>query len=287
MARPSPSVQRVIAMLNFFADQPEGIFSLSELARALLLNKATCHSLLGELVNAGFLSRTSDRLYIIGPGFARLGQVANIHLSPLQVAKQEMRRLADEHDCVCSALFLEGGEVRVRERVASASHLSYAATLDMHWPLRPLFGSIYHAWSEPAAADAWMDGLSPPTSPAERSRTRDGMAFAREHGFQFVYRSSPYRQDVPFMQWLFLQDPTKRPLQLGTALDHDAAYRVEWISAPVFDVDGRVRFAIGTSRFNRAYRGADIARIGAQIRDACERVAGFLAGATAREEIPA
>ena len=66
--RPAPGVERVVAVLNFLAAHPDESFTLSELARRLDLNKATCHALLMPLTQAGYLLRHPTRMnYTLGP----------------------------------------------------------------------------------------------------------------------------------------------------------------------------------------------------------------------------
>src|SRR3546814_10662225 len=105
MARTSPGVQRIVSILNFFADHPEQSFTLTDLVRALKLSRATCHALLTGLVEAGYLYRSHDKSYVLGPTLDAIGRIADPHSSPLQITQPEMRALADEFDAVCSAFF--------------------------------------------------------------------------------------------------------------------------------------------------------------------------------------
>ena len=152
MARSSPGVRRMVAILDFFADHPGQTFTLTDLVRALKLSRATCHALLTGLVDSGYLYRTHDKSYVIGPRLVAIGRIANEHFSPLQVAQPEMRALADEFSAICSAFFREGDEVVVRARAASISQLGFSIPQGARLQLRPPFGAIYFAWSTPAAS---------------------------------------------------------------------------------------------------------------------------------------
>src|SRR3546814_12729356 len=70
MARTSPGVQRIVSILNFFADHPEQSFTLTDLVRALKLSRATCHALLTGLVEAGYLDRSHDKSFVLGATLA-------------------------------------------------------------------------------------------------------------------------------------------------------------------------------------------------------------------------
>jgi len=278
MARPSPSAQRIIAILNFFADHPDNAFSLTDLIRALKINRATCHGLLGELVDANYLYRTADKLYVLGPAIVRLGRAAEAQISPLQVALPEMRALADQYDAVCTAVFRDRGDVVIRERAASGSHLGWSLERGARLPLRPPFGAVFLAWSQPDEAEAWLDQLDPAPSLAERQRTRDGMAFARANGFQFVVRTRQQEAPLQSSEWLFIGDPSERPIQIGTDLAPDQTYGLASMSSPVFDEIGRVVFVLSLSGLSGARSGAEIAAIAQNLRDSCSRVSQYSAG---------
>ena len=72
MTRTSPGVKRIAAILDFLADHPTQSFALTDLVRALKLSRATCHALLTGLVDVGYLFRTSDKTYVLGPALATI-----------------------------------------------------------------------------------------------------------------------------------------------------------------------------------------------------------------------
>ncbi|MFD2135638.1 helix-turn-helix domain-containing protein [Novosphingobium resinovorum] len=161
MSRSSPGVARVAAILNFIADHPGQAFALTDLVRALKLSRATCHALLTGLVDVGYLYRTTDKTYVLGPALAAIGRTAAAHFSPLQVAQPEMRSLADEFDVVCGAYFLEGDVIHLRERAASLSHIGYPVPLGTRMPLRWIQAMTFFARSA-RDADAWVSRADPP-----------------------------------------------------------------------------------------------------------------------------
>ena len=274
MARPSPATQRIIATLNFFADNSGQAFSLTDLIRALKFNRATCHSLLAELVQAGYLYRTNDKSYVLGPAVSRLGAAADRHRSPLQIALPEMRRLADEFEVVCGAVFLEGKDTVVRERVAAASRIDWLLPRGTRLPLRPPFAAGFFFPLSEEAVDRWLDGLSPPPTAKERTLTNAGLAFARENGFQFSVRQQAAVLPQQDSSWLF-RDPSDRPVQVGGELIDASNYDLAGMSAPVFDRAGSVEFALSLSGFTGLRTGASIRAIGSRLKDACARISAF------------
>ena len=278
MTRSSPGVRRVVAILNFFADHPGQAFTLTELVRALKLSRATCHALLVGLVEAAYLYRASDKSYVLGPALAAVGQIAHMNFSPLQVAQPEMRALADKFDAVCSAAFREHNEVVVRERAASVSHLGYSVPRGTRLPLRPPFAGIYFAWSRPAEAEAWLDQLEPAPSQIQRDQMRKAMGFLREHGFAFGVRNIADESKLRDTGWLNSDEQASKPVMLEDTLQDDKTYRVGLLNAPVFDGQGGVAFVLALMVLDQTLSGAEVARIGNELRDACNRITSFLVG---------
>lgn len=275
MARPSPSAQRVVTMLNFFADNPGRSFSMTDLIRALKLNRATAHCLLAELVQANYLFRTSDKQYLLGSAAARLGTVASAHLSPLQVAQPEMRALANEFDAVCSALFRDRDEIVVQERAASAAQLDWYPAPGFRWPLHSSIGPVFLIGLPPREVHAWLDSLAPPLSSEERQRAIDGMTFAQAYGFIYVLRDEPWEQGPHAAEWRFMSRPVERRLVLGGRLESGKTYSVATVGGQVSDGQGRVAFVLALSAFPASFDAGQIMQMGLRVRQACEGISRF------------
>jgi DNA-binding IclR family transcriptional regulator len=266
----------VIAILNFFADHPGQAFTLTDLVRSLRLSRATAHAFLTTLADAGYLYRASDKSYVLGPALAAIGQVAATHFSPLQIAQPEMRRLADEFDAVCSAIFRERGDIVVRERATSHSNLGFTLPRGGRLPLRPPFGGIFFASSGASAVDTWLSQLSPPALPGQREEMLAGIDFVRQHGFQFTVRTANAQPEGMTSEWLFMEAIEDRPVLMLSSLDEAATYQLSAVTAPVFGPDGKVAFVIALVGFTGDTTGAAILTIGERVREAADRIAGFL-----------
>ncbi len=278
MARSSPGVRRIVAILNFFADHPSQSFTLTDLVRALKLSRATCHALLTGLVESGYLFRTHDKSYVIGPTLVSIGRIAKEHLSPLQVAQPEMRALADEFDAVCSAFFLEGDDVVVRARAAAISHLGWSSPQGARMLLRAPFSATYYAWSPKAEADAWLAQAVPAPTVEQRGAMFEAMAFAREHGYCFFVRNPlvPENRDAPGLS--FTPERTEFPVALPSEIKPTQTYHLSSVTAPVFDEHNHVSFVIGLMGFSDRIPGARVEKTGRRLREACDRITIFTAG---------
>jgi DNA-binding IclR family transcriptional regulator len=273
MARSSPAVHRVASVLNFFAEHPGYAFTLTDLVKGLKLSRATCHALLVGLVDVGYLYRTSEKTYVLGPALAAIGRSASTNYSPLQVAQPEMRALADEFDAICSAFFRDGNDVVARERAAAVSHLGWSIARGARLPLRPPFAAIFFAWSPPAEADSWLDGLDPPVNARQRAQMLESMAFAREYGFLCMRVTRPPVVSAT-TDWL-VSGGASSPVEIMLKFELDRDYAVSAFDAPVFGADGRVAFVIGLVGMTGTRSGTEIMRIGTRLREACNRISSF------------
>lgn len=276
MTRSSPGVLRVAAILNFMADHPGQAFALTDLVRALKLSRATCHALLAGLVDVGYLYRAGDKTYVLGPKLAAIGRTAAEHLSPSQVTQPELRRLADAFDVVCSAFFLEGDTIHLRERAASVSHVGFSAPLGTRVKLRVPSGATFVSWS-PAAAKALLESASPPPSPEQREEFFGAIAFGRSHGFIAFVRDAEAGTAMSPEDEFLQEDSRMARIHLLTEIEPDRAYDLTSITAPVFGAGRSVAFVLGMMGFNRPLTGAEILSTAETLKQACERIGGFMA----------
>jgi DNA-binding IclR family transcriptional regulator len=287
MARSSPGVRRVAAILNFMADHPGQAFALTDLVRALKLSRATCHALLTGLVEVGYLYRASDKTYVLGPALAAIGRTAAANFSPLQVAQPEMRQLADRFDVVCSAVFLEGDSIVIRERAASVSHVGYSAPLGTRAKLRSPFAAAFFAWS-PEDAEDWLNRENPKPTADQRAALKESMEFGRKHGFLAYLRNPAVAalNTERAAEQVFGAESAEFPVLLAKRLDADEQYPLISITAPVFEREGRVAFVVGLMGVNRQQTGKEVLEIADELRGACNRITDFIAG-TKRQRVAA
>ena len=278
MARSSPGVRRMVAILDFFADHPGQAFTLTDLVRALKLSRATCHALLTGLVDTNYLYRTRDKGYVIGPRLVAIGRIANEQFSPLQVAQPEMRALADEFGAICSAIFRERDEAVVRARAASMAQLGFSIPQGARLRLVPPVGVIYYAWSPAIEMTGWLDRLVKPPKPEMMEMMSKGVTFAREKGFAFGVRSTgaPMPTDAP--EQLFRGEPTSLPVTFESAIVAKEQYRTAYVIAPVFDSNHEVAFVLGLMGFTGLHLGTEVERMGRCLREACDRITNFSRG---------
>jgi len=277
MTRQSPAVGRIVSILNFFVEHPQQAFTLTQIVKSLRLSRATCHALLVGLVEAGYLYRRPDKSYVLGPALISLAVNAQQHFSPLAVARQEMRMLADELDVVSAALFAEGDEVVVRERASSLTHLGWVIPAGQRYPMHP-WGGFFLMPMADAEVEEEITKISPPLSDEARDGVRNQVKFARRYGFIVGVRlEDEAGNDELGRTWRpqghFLSD-----------LDPDEQYRLMFLVAPVMNERARVAFGVALYGFNRRLTGAEIVGMGHRLREACRRITTFIAGKRAGAE---
>jgi DNA-binding IclR family transcriptional regulator len=277
MSRKSPAVDRIVSILNFVVAHPEQSFTLTQIITALKLSRATCHALLMGLVDAGFLYRAPDKSYVVGPALISLALNAQRHVSPLAVARQEMRMLADEFDVIAAAIFREGEELVVRDRAASLSHLGQAVSSGLRLPLLPNRNFFLLALSEDEL-EAELRNVKPRLSVEERSNTHRVVAFAREHGFMLgADTDSPDAASVGLSEG-------RRAV---TEVQLKAEYRLQFMVAPVYDGRGKVAFGITLWGTVAPMTGSQVLTMGKRLVEACGRVSTTFAGMGASSNLQA
>jgi DNA-binding IclR family transcriptional regulator len=277
VTRVSPAALRTVAVLDLFGSHPGQSFTLTEIARALKMNQATCLSILMALVESNYLMRATDKSYMSGPALARLGaSAAALDANPLQLALPEMRRLADEMDAICSAIFPEGNEAVVRERAASASHLGWAAHLHRRFPLHPPYGSVFMAWADDQSIMRWINRVQPPPGGEQRDAILSSLDFCRREGFTLGLRTEPVRGEAHAQA---LSHRTDKTDYLVSDVHADTRYDLAFVAAPVFDRERKVVFALAMTGFVRAVDAGEVRRVGRALRTSCDFVTRSIGGA--------
>ena len=283
MSRSSPGVKRVAAILNFIADHPGQAFALTDLVKALKLSRATCHALLTGLVDVGYLYRTSDKTYVLGPALAAIGRTAAQHFSPLQVAQPEMRKLADEFNVLCGAYFLDDSVVHLRDRAASASHVGYPVPLGARFKLHEALAPVFFS-DEEKGFDNWLRTTDFEPSDAQKSLFREAAAAFRRDGYIVIERRAGVSMDGAGYDEVVATSSSDLPIEVLVELTGERSYSVAAIMAPVRDEKGRVSFALGITGFYTTMSMDRVRHAGQQLRDACARVSDFISGASAQAQ---
>ncbi len=283
MARRAPAVERSIAVLNFLAARPNDRFTLSEIARAAALNKATLHAILGALTESGFVLREEERkTYSLGPALVALGGAAVEANPAVQLAVPQMQAVSDDLglDCVASTSIED--QIVILTRTSSNRPFGIDVRPGQRLPLSPPLGTVFVAWSPQNQIDRWLAKVGPSSTKADIARYRAAVESVRVRGYSLGLGGEPVPRD---------QRPARKPRTLEEnvrtvrmdeyaliELDHSSAYRLNHIGAPVFGPDGRVTLALFLIGFQGDIAASEVPRYADALMTACARVTELVHG---------
>lgn len=284
MARRSPAVERIVAIIEFLAARPDRVFSLSELARRLELNKATAHAVLNSLVEAGWLLRQPrDKTYALGPALVTIGTAAAARQRELVgFAEPEMHALADELGLQCIASAVIGDEMVILARAGRSGPLEVSVPLGQRLPLVPPLGTVFMAWAAPEDIEQWLHRMGASASERQLERYRSALAAVRARGYSIALEARTRarlaaalgdRREVEAL----IEKLGHEEYALGE-LDSSASYEVSLIAAPVFGPDGRVVLALTLFGFSGQLQAGQIPVLGERLRSAAGAVTRAIHG---------
>jgi DNA-binding IclR family transcriptional regulator len=292
--RSSPQTLRVVAVVELLTGLDEGGgATMTEIARALDLNQATCVHMLAALTTAGFVVREpGDRRYHLGPALAEPGRRAASRYPRLAAARVEMAALSEEFGLPCVAFAREADHARLVQHTWPQGQPPLAVKVGETVPLTPPLGLVFVAWGDDEGFEAWLR-LSPEAGTgtgagAEADHLRSQRAAVRRLGFVaemappeddrhrlagvIVDRASPYR-DRQLHDLL-----TGRGELVLTDLGGDAPWPVTSIGAPVLDPAGVVVMSLSLVTFVEGpLPGRRIGVIGEAVAAASSRLSAALA----------
>lgn len=284
MARRAPAVERSIAVLNYLAARPDDRFTLSEIARATDLNKATLHAILGALTESGFILREEERkTYSLGPALVALGGAAVEANPAVQLALPHMEALSSELglDCVASAAIEE--QIVILTRASSRRPFGIEVEPGQRLPLAPPLGTVFVAWSSQAEIDRWLAKVGPKASNADIQRYRQAVDTVRARGYSLGLGGEPIPKEERTVRGRprTLEDNV-RSIRVDEyaliELDNSSAYRLNHIGAPIFDNLGRVTLAMFLIGFQGDIAAGEVPRYAERLRYACTAVTEKIGG---------
>jgi DNA-binding IclR family transcriptional regulator len=275
--RPSPQTDRVVALIDLFADRPEAL-TLAEITRRLGINKSTCYSMLSALTTAGWLLRDPyQKTYRLGPALIAVGRASASGFPALEFVRPAMIDLSRSVGSHCVALAVAPDHVTVVDQVRDVRAVGTPIGHG-HIPLRPPFGAAVAAWSGPEVSDRWLD-LAPPGT---RQRYATALVEVRRRGY--VVELAQASWDPP-MQVTSMPEVVERlasvltPDVVPVELSDELPYSVSAINAPVIDAEGSVVLIVSLMGFPGVLTGAEVAHVGARLDEATTTVSAALSGA--------
>lgn len=278
---------RAVALLNLLADRPDRSFTLSQLARALEMNKATAHTLLATLREARYVERDDATMgYTLGAALVGLGQAVLTRDHLLHLARLAVNRLSREISHPSVVVVVVDDELVV-VGVADREHVhTDRAREGSRLPLTPPLGTAFAAWWPPERVDRWLAKLESPLSDDEVMQYRQLLASIRERGYSVDLSDTEVRLQA-FLDAVATGDAGQLRSTAAEIVNRSAhaqaynvrefadadTYHVEAMSVPIFGADGGVAAAI-SAFIGDDLTGQAIRTLGAQLLEAARGVDG-------------
>jgi DNA-binding IclR family transcriptional regulator len=290
----SPAIKRGFAILEFLAERHDKSFTLSEIARELDLNKATCLNLLSTLSASGYVMRqAAGKTYSIGPALIRLGHAATRRYGSVELARSEMEILSSRFRLECVASEHQGREAVVLARTGPASS-GEIMPVGSRIPIAPPWGMVFVAWSDAATVNQWLDRATPSLGGEEREALRRALGVVRRRGYSLGLEGQARKNLGAALAELVRQDKDPDGDRLVQTLFEDLRadtyvlgdpgpgdrYRLNSVVVPVFGPEDTVLFALTLHGFPDELSAEEIPLIGEELLLVSARISQSLGGRT-------
>jgi DNA-binding IclR family transcriptional regulator len=277
-------------VVSLLANHPSETFPVAEIARRLGYNRATCHAVLLALEEAGWVRRSRERGYAVGPGLIPLGSAALAGVPVVEVLRRAVQELHGALGLEVLGCVPAGPEIVVVARAGPTDPFSMAMRVGQSFPLAPPFGLTFVAWNRPEV-DHWA-ARTPDLTARERARMHDAAALVRQVGY-CVTLDPATRQSLGETVARLARDPQSsearsRQTELVRALAHDEyvtvdaeqhrTMRVSQVSAPVFGPEEDVVAVMGIVIAPGQVQSSDVPALGERVRAATDRLTRDLSG---------
>lgn len=280
MARPAPSVHRIVAVLDLLSQEPERSLTLTEIVREAELNAATGHSMLSALADEGLLLRDPrTKRYSLGPTLVRLGAAAASRRDDVvSLARDELRQLTAELGMQTTATRVIGDHIVIEAREGDPGPWGMTVQVGQRMPFAPPLGSVFLAWSPDEEVSAWLKQADAPPKGDIVERCLNALAAVRDRGYAVALNVAAARRTLDRKD---LHPGLTELVESAYFLDdlvQDEHYSIRQVAAPVFDVSGRVVLSLAAMYLGETRSGHDIGREAARIVESADRVTEAIHG---------
>jgi DNA-binding IclR family transcriptional regulator len=287
--KPALASVRTIDILNFMSINPLRAFSMSEISAALELNPASTSRILSAMADAGYLVRhPRHRTFELGPALVAIGHAASERHPVVELARPAMEDLARlGSECVGSALV--GDEIIVLAISGRPSRYAWQVRVGQRVPFLAPYGAVYLAWGQRERLARWFERWDE-FEPQRKEALLASLETARARGYTIGLYNAAHNEVSDLYARLGERPRNEeawQTLRRTIPLDADqfildevqpgASYAVSSITAPVFNADGAVIYALAVQGMGEI-GSAEIQRIGDTLSDACRGITRLLGG---------
>jgi DNA-binding IclR family transcriptional regulator len=283
--RPSPQTERVVNLFEHLAGDGTRGITLTGVSRHLGVHKASCHSMLSELLRAGWLLRDPVRkTYHLGPALVRLGREAAGRYPALVLARSAMAELSAATGAQCVAFSVDEDYSTVVDQIRSSHGGGHPMPIGTQIPHRPPYGASTVAWRGADVRERWLAALPDDV----RDRYREAIANATQRGYAVGLHLLP---DLRLQELALIvrsaEVRSTRLSQLAQALTDELIHQEEWfpvslapeatytvshIDSPILAPDSRISLMLSLVPSAEPMSGADVTGIGEQLAAVTRRL---------------
>ncbi len=281
MSRPALSALRALEIIDVMAGQPSEKFTLSDIVRLTGTNAASCHAILNVMMQRGYLLRDPERkTYRLAPVMVAIGEAAARHDPLLAQAKRVAADWAERSEREVVLTARAGEDIIGVAGFAPARIPNTSVRVGQRVPLRAPLGGLFFAWADADEQAGWCSPDDDETPFAVRAAHEAALALLRERGFLVSLRTVEHgaftRQLVQAQdeglaesRLAVLLAAMDNGLYQPSEIEPEAEYRVQTLSAPIFDRHGRVLYNVGVVYPAEPVSGEDLLQEGYALVEAC------------------
>jgi DNA-binding IclR family transcriptional regulator len=241
----------VVQVLEFLAAHPDRSYTLVEVANGLGLNRATCTSIIEELVDAGWIVRRPNRTYSLGIALLVLGRAAEAAEPAVHLARLAIHEVVAATGIPGAVVLLEHDRIKVVDSVGDDGGAAVVPGREL--PFAAPFGISFVAW-DADGFQGWLDRSTWPLEDEDRRWFERAAASVRARGYGVEYLNEMILHlrnaladavNGPADAWIepVVQDVLQRLPVRTQVIDLDVPREdrvpVNVLYAPVFDERGR------------------------------------------------
>jgi DNA-binding IclR family transcriptional regulator len=276
MVRPALSAARGFEIVDLLAASPERRFTLSEIARAAGINVASCHAVLGVMVERGYLAREpATRSYSLGQMLYAAGQAALLRQPLLDRARNAGEAIVAEVDIPVVISGVIGDDIVGLVSIPDSHGGTTGLRVAERRPLIPPIGTPFIAWAGEEAVAAWLAKASD-SDTGSKEELRRAIGTIRSRGFEVLLRSGEHTLASALNA--FAADPVLArgqvhrlgpDMSLPESIEPDGRYEVLMIAAPIFDRHGACAYNLCLGPFAGLLTGAQVLAHADRLLRAC------------------
>lgn len=251
MPRPALSASRGMDVIDFLAAMPGSAMTLSQIARGIDVNLASCHAVLNGLAERGYLTR-DGKTYSLGPALVAMGHAALRAQGVIVRAQAAAEAIGREHGVPVSLTRVIGDEIIGVFSIPGPDGIGKGVRPGDRLPLMPPVGAPFLAWSSEQAIADWIARRGGAIDEAVIGGWRHALELVRRRGYQVLLRS-PVGRSLPKLMSEFAAgkhaanykeqivaffestDESHKPVE---AIEAATLYDVILIAVPIFDAAG-------------------------------------------------